>query len=227
VVQAGHGRLGWLTGARAEVHEAHAWLTEWAAKWRHVLPLLADSRGALRYAASSLSFDRIDESLDAYCRAQVGGQYPQHVEVVRAGQHSQDVARQAREVYIVALHDVERRRLLQAPYSGEVVTADELPRISQQLDETRSHLAAVHARINVLTADPVIASQPHHDALVPRLQAMHSARRAAAQADAVRRRIAANSAALRGDREPWRRRSSHVQPSYYNQPSQGGPSLGR
>jgi hypothetical protein len=88
-------------------------------------------------------------------------------------------------------------------------------------------VTAVHASIDVLTADPVIASQPHHDALVPRLQAIHSARRGATQTEAVSRRIAANSAVLDADHEPWRRRSSQVQPSYDNQPSQRGPGLGR
>jgi conjugative relaxase-like TrwC/TraI family protein len=227
-VQAGPGRLGRVTGARGDVADAQRLLHEWAEKWRPVQPDLADAMAAARFARQHPGNDRIEGALHEYTARRTGQELPQHMQAIRAAEHADQTARDAATAYEQVAGPARQRETILHVRAGWRDLGRELPRLAEQTAAVQQRLDGAEQRINQLTADPAITSQPDPAAF---LTAAHTgwtgdytaAQAAAAQMARYKAGREAEQAAVQRMRDHDRNRG----PSYGPDHGRGGPSIGR
>ena len=227
-VKAGAGRLGRLTGARANVRDAERLLSQWAEKWRLVKPELTDAAAAARFAGWHPGNDRIAQGLDQYAHPRAGRELPEQLQLIRTAEQARQNAQNAAHTYAQTSSPLIQRQALLHARSGYRDLANELPHLSEQAATARARLDVADRRVEQHTADPAITGHDdpagllaaahtswHGDYIAAQAAALQQARHAAAQQ--------AQEAARQHMREPVR----HYRPSYGPTSGRNGPSIGR
>ena len=227
-VKAGAGRLGRLTGARANVRDAERLLSQWAEKWRPVKPELTDAAAAARFAGWHPGNDRIAQGLDQYAHPRAGRELPEQLQLIRTAEQARQNAQNATHTYAQTSSPLIQRQALLHARSGYRDLANELPHLSEQAATARARLDVADRRVEQHTADPAITGHDdpagllaaahtswHGDYIAAQAAALQQARHAAAQQ--------AQEAARQHMREPVR----HYRPSYGPTSGRNGPSIGR
>jgi len=226
-VQAGPGRLGWLTGARADVADAGRLLADWAEKWRPVLPELTDAAAAARYAARHPGNDRIQAALGDYAGRRAAHELPQHVHTVHAGRVAAQTAQEAARAYTQAADRVRHDQALRDAVAGYRDQGEQAPRLAAQVEGARDRVQRAEQRLGQLAADPAITAQPDPAGW---LQGAHQQWRSdhnAARTAAAQRAARQNARQLA---EAARQQPRHHDLPHYGSgrdTGRGGPSRGR
>ncbi|HRC11567.1 MAG TPA: MobF family relaxase [Dermatophilaceae bacterium] len=222
-VQAGTGHFG---RGRAGVNAARQRLDMWAEQWRPVLDQLPARLADPAALAAGWHAERVHFALEERTRQLVTDQLPDQVELVRAAEAADQTATQADTAYFTAEIAADERTLILRSARGHRGLAKELPRLTEQTTQARERLATAGQRIEQLTADPAITSQPDPESLLAAARTRWVGEQLKAELAAQQRaqqRAAAEPARLT---DPTRHYGP-TGPSYGRDPGRGGPSFGR
>jgi hypothetical protein len=226
-VQAGTGRLG---RGRAGVNAAQQRLDTWAEQWRPVLDQLPGRLADPAALAGGWHAERVYAALEERTRQLVTDALPHQVELVRVAAAADQTAAQAQSAYFTAAAADRHRATILRSASGWRGVAEELPRLTEQTAQARKQLATAGQRIEQLTTDPAITSQPDPESFLAvahtrwvgqRLEAELAAQQRAQQRAAAEPVHRTDPARHYGPSGPG------TGPSYGRDPGRGGPGIGR
>lgn len=227
-VHAGPGRLGRLTGARADVQDAQRLLDQWAQKWSPVKPELTDAAAAARFAARHPGGDRITEALADYAHHRAGQELPQQMQLIRAAEHAAQNARHAARTYTETSGPLNQRQAVLHAHNGYRDLAEQLPHLTDQTVTAQARLKAADSRIEQLAADPAITADEDSAGFLAAAHTSWTGDDIAAQAAAVRQaRDAAARHIDQAARQRMRDAEHHHGPSHGPTTGRDGPSIGR
>jgi len=227
-VQAGAGRLGRLTGGRANVQDAEQLLSQWAEKWRPVTPELTDSAAAARFAGRHPGNDRIAEALDDYARHRAAQELPEQVQLVRAAEPARQNAENAAHTYDQSSGPLRQRQAVLHAHSGYRDLANQLPHLTEQTTTARARLEVADRRVEQLTADPAITAHENPAEFLTAAHTSWNSDYSATQAAALQQsRQAAARQAQEAARQRWDDAELHYGPSHGPTTGRDGPSIGR
>ncbi len=227
-VQAGAGRLGWLTGALANVQDAQRLLSQWAEKWRPVQPELTDGAAAARFAGRHPGNDRIADALDRYALHRAGQELPAQVQLIRAAEPASQNAQHAAHTYVETSTPLTQRQAVLHAHSGYRDLAEELPRLTEQTTTARARVDVADRRVEQFAADPAITGRDDPAGFLAAAHTSWNGDYIAAQAAALQQtRPAAAQQAEEAARQRMHEADRHYGPSYGPTTGRDGPSLGR
>ena len=157
-VLAGTGRLGQRLLAVNRASEA---LARWSTSWQPYLPDMPTSTDRIaRFAAYSSDSHEVLDAFDGYARAQAERSNPEHRDLQHVAEHAEQQRWQAwRES-----DDLRGRYELQLVRYGSLGYADDLDtrleQVDQQITDGQTRLGDVNRRLDSLSHEPAIASQP-------------------------------------------------------------------
>ena len=223
-VQAGTGRLGL---GRGGVNAAQKRLTTWAEQWRPVLDELPAGLADPAALAAGWHADRVNAALEERTRQLVTDALPHQVELVRAAETADQTAAQAQTAYFTATSADQHRATILHAAGGWRGVAEELPRLTEQTTQAREQLATAGQRIEQLTTDPAITSQPDPESFLAIARTRWTGEQLKAEL-AAQQRAQQHAAAQPAHRtDPTRHHGPSTGPSYGHDPGRGGPSFGR
>jgi exodeoxyribonuclease V alpha subunit len=219
VVLAGPGRIGLRLVA---VRRATETLASWSTEWQPYLPDMPTSTDRIaHYATWPPNQQRITEAFDRHARAQAERAHPEHHDLQRVAEETEQHWRETRRETI----DLRDHYDAQLYGYGRLAHADDLDRrlnqADQQISDGRTHLDRVNHRLNRLALEPAVAAQPSGW-----LESEHEQWRAET---AALMRIVELRNALAIDAAARERMHSHAHEQYPMQHDMGreGPSFGR
>jgi exodeoxyribonuclease V alpha subunit len=227
-VQAGAGRLGRLTGAHANVQDAHRLLEQWAQKWRPVQPELSDAAAAARVAGHHPDNDRITDALHGYAHHRAGQELPEQVQLIRAAEPARENAQNATKAYTQTAEPLERQETILHAASGWRDVAEDLPHLTEQTTTARTRLQVADRRVAQLTADPAITARDDPAGFLAAAHTSWNSDYTATQAAAAQQaRHAATRQADQAAHQRMHDAHRHHGPSHGPTTGRDGPSIGR
>ena len=222
-VHAGTGRLG---RGRAGVTAAQQRLDTWAEQWRPVLDQLPPGLADPAALAGGWHAERVHAALEERTRQLVTDQLPYQVDLVRTAQAAARAAEQAQTAYVTAEAAAHHRATIRHAASGWRGVAEELPRLTDQTTQARERVAAAGQRIEQLTTDPAITSQPDPETYLAAARTRWVSEQLKAEL-AAQQRAQQRAATTPTHLTDPTRHHGPTGPSYGRDPGRGGPSLGR
>lgn len=196
-------------------------------QWRPVLDELPGRLADPVALSAGWHAERVNSALDERTRQLVADELPHQVELVRAAETADQTATQARTAYFTASAADKRRATILHAASGWRGVADELPHLSEQTTHARGRLDAAEQRIEQLTTDPAITSQPDPESFLAIARTHWVGEQLKAEL-AAQQRAAAEPAHLT---DPTRHYGPSTGPStgpnYGRDSGRDGPSFGR
>ncbi len=227
-VQAGPGRLGRLTGARAAVRDAERLLNQWAQKWRPVKPEPADAAAAARLASQHPGNDQIGEAIERYAHRRAGQEHPDQVRLIEAAEHARQNAQNAAHTYAQTSSALGQRQAVRTARTGYPDPPEALPQLAEQTAAARARLHAADQRVQRLAADPAITAGVDPAGFLAAAHTSWNGDHIAAQAAASQQ--TQHAAARHADetaRQRIRQADRHHGPNHGPSTRPDGPSIGR
>ncbi|MDP9092686.1 MAG: hypothetical protein M3N95_07030, partial [Actinomycetota bacterium] len=219
-VQAGTGRLG---RGRGGVNAAQQRLNTWAEQWRPVLDELPARLADPAALSAGWHAERVNSALEERTRQLVADELPHQMQLVRAAETANQTATQAKTAYLTATAAAQHRATILHAASGWRGIAEELPRLTEQTTQARERLDTAEQRIEQLTTDPAITSQPNPESFLANARTHWVGEQLKAELAAQQRATAASAHLT----DPTRHYGPSTGPSYRHDHGRDGPSFGR